>query len=93
MLRFGPLGIVLAIARAALATREHWRAVEPEDRARLRELVAKSKGRRSRLSDAERAELRDLVAQLHLGRLLWRLLTSAIGLRRARRERGKRSAS
>jgi hypothetical protein len=82
-----PITWLLVVAEAALATRRHWQQVEPTTRRRLRELVAKSRGRPSNLTAAERSELRRLVDRLDL-RVLVRDLTalaSPIGLPRLKR--------
>jgi hypothetical protein len=55
---------IVAAAEVALASRRHWRRLEPAERGRLIELVRKSKGRRGRLSDRERRELGDLLEKL-----------------------------
>ena len=82
-----PITWLLVVAEAALATRRHWQKVEPTTRRRLRELVAKSRGRPSNLTAAERREVRRLVDRLDL-RVLVRDLTavaSPIGLPGRRR--------
>jgi hypothetical protein len=40
-----------------------WSALTPEERRRLRDLVAKSKGRPSNLTDRERRRVRELAAK------------------------------
>jgi hypothetical protein len=64
-----PIAWVLIAAEAALATKKHWDRLPPGTRQRVVGLVAKSKGRPSNLSAAEKKELRSLVRQLHLVRL------------------------
>ncbi|MGI8557844.1 MAG: hypothetical protein ACR2ND_05980 [Solirubrobacteraceae bacterium] len=86
--RFGPVTIALALARAAMATREHWREIPPADRRRLRTLVGKSRGRPANLSEAEQQELLGLVRALRPARLLWRLVKAALlPTRRSRKNR------
>jgi hypothetical protein len=60
----------------------HWQSLPTEHRVRLRELVAKSKGRPANLSHSERHELRDLLRRLELARLARSGARGAIGLRR-----------
>jgi hypothetical protein len=64
-----PIAWVLVAAEAALATKKHWDRLPPGTRQRVVALVAKSRGRPSNLSGAEKRELRALVRQLHLVRL------------------------
>jgi len=64
-----PIAWVLVAAEAAIATKKHWDRLEPGTRQRVVGLVAKSKGRPSNLTAAEKKELRGLVRQLHLVRL------------------------
>jgi len=70
--------MALAAGQAALVAREHWMRLAPGERARLRTLIQKSGGRRSRLSADERQELRELVRKLELGRLGRRAAMSAM---------------
>lgn len=55
---------LIAAAEVALTTRRHWRRLEPDERSRFIELVRKSKGRPSKLSDAEADELGMLLEKL-----------------------------
>jgi hypothetical protein len=55
---------LIAAAEVALATHRHWRRLDREERARLIELVRKSKARPSRLSDREAEELAMLLEKL-----------------------------
>jgi hypothetical protein len=52
---------LIAAAEVVLATYQHWRRLEPEERARMIELVRKSKGRPSKLSEREADELEMLL--------------------------------
>jgi hypothetical protein len=64
-----PIAWVLVAAEAAVATKQHWDRLPPGTRQRVIALLAKSKGKPSNLSAAEKKELRTLVRQLHLVRL------------------------
>jgi hypothetical protein len=79
----------LAVAEAAVATRRHWAGIDPGTRKRLRELVAKSRGRPSNLTAQEKRELRSLVSGLRLGKLGRELaaVASPVGLPGRRRSR------
>jgi hypothetical protein len=58
----GRAAIVLAVAEAILAAKDHlWDRLTVEERSRVYELVGKSKGRPSNLSQSEKDELRTLV--------------------------------
>jgi hypothetical protein len=52
---------LLAAAEVVLTTYRHWRRLQPEERSRMIELVRKSRGRPSKLSDREADELEDLL--------------------------------
>jgi hypothetical protein len=58
-----PVLKLLAIGEIALAARAHALRLEGGERRRLVELVRTGRGRPSKLSEAERAELRELVAK------------------------------
>jgi hypothetical protein len=62
------LWLIAALEAAWIANR-HWRRLEPDERARLRELVRKSRGRPSRLSDRERDEAAELLRKLDYAEL------------------------
>jgi len=53
----------------AVTLRNHWKRLEPGERAELAELVKKSQGRPSRLSAKERTTVRRLVAKLEPGQI------------------------
>ncbi|MFM9043761.1 MAG: hypothetical protein ACKOPI_06465 [bacterium] len=58
----GRAAVVLAVAEALLAAKDHiWDRLTTEERARIYEITAKSKGRPSNLSQAEKDELKALV--------------------------------
>jgi hypothetical protein len=81
-----PLGLALTAAQVALAVREHWGEIPVDRRHRLAALVRQSKGNPKRLSPPERAEAKELVRGLELGRLARHSARiAAVGRRRARR--------
>lgn len=83
--RMGPLGVAITVGQAALVVRNHWNETPQESRARLAELVKRSGGRPSSLSEAERRELSAHVRALRLGQLGGKLAASAGGRGRRRR--------
>jgi hypothetical protein len=52
------------VLQLAMTLRRHWKLLDAGDRSRLADLVRKSQGRPNRLSAAERADVRRLVAKL-----------------------------
>ncbi len=84
-----PIGWALLAAEAAMVAGRHWGSLHPSSRRRLRELVAKSKGRPHRLTREERHEVIDHVRQLDLKGLVVELadVLSPIGLPGRRRRR------
>ena len=54
----------LMVLELAVTLRKHWKRLEPHERQLLAELVRKSQGRPNRLTAAERAHVRRLVAKL-----------------------------
>lgn len=60
---------VIAALEAAWMANRHWRRLDPEERARLRELVRKSRGRPSKLTESERAEAAELLRKLDYAEL------------------------
>jgi hypothetical protein len=62
------LWLVAAFEAAWLANR-HWRRLDPQERARLRELIRKSRGRPSKLTDRERGEAAALLRKLDYAEL------------------------
>ncbi len=85
--RAAPLAYVMALVQTALAAREHWGLLEAHERARLTELIARSRGRPGRLRSSEREEIVGLVRKLELARLGRRVVSevSPLPLRRRRR--------
>ncbi|HEX3690922.1 MAG TPA: hypothetical protein VHV28_14575 [Solirubrobacteraceae bacterium] len=63
-LRRIPVFKLLAAAELALLARDHVSRLSPSERRRLLALVRVGRGRRSRLTGAERDELEDLLAKL-----------------------------
>jgi len=59
-----PIVQVWTLSQLAVLARRHVAQLPPHERRRLATLVAKGRGRPSRLSDPEAAELRRLVAKL-----------------------------
>jgi hypothetical protein len=86
-----PIGWALVAAEAVIVARRHWGSLHPHSRRRLRELVAKSKGRPGQLTREERRELMHHVRQLDLRALAGELgdVLSPVRLpgRRKRRRR------
>ena len=75
----------LVVAELAMAARRHWQLLEPAERARLRDLVTRSRGRRANLSETEREDLRYLVRKLEPGGLAREALPLGGRLRRRTR--------
>jgi len=63
-LRRVPVLKLLAAAELAVLTRDHLRRLTPSERRRLIALVRTGRGRRSRLTNAERGELERLLSKL-----------------------------
>jgi hypothetical protein len=63
-LRRVPVVKLLSAAELALLARDHLARLSPRERRRLVSLVRVGRGRRSRLTGAERAELESLLAKL-----------------------------
>jgi hypothetical protein len=70
--RIGPLGVALTVGQVAWAVRQHWETVPADRRARLQQLLRKTRGNPSNLSPAERRELGEILQGLNLPRLLRR---------------------
>jgi hypothetical protein len=84
MARRFPIMWALTVAEAVVATRRHWTGIDAHTRARLRELVAKSRGRPSNLTANEKRELRSLVGRLRLTKLGRDLAAVATPVKRRR---------
>ncbi len=76
-----------ALAQALVVLAKRWRALSPKDRARLGRLARETKGRPSRLSRAQRAELRALIGKLKIGAMGRELFALARGGSARRRRR------
>jgi hypothetical protein len=84
--KIGPVGSALVAFQVATTTRQHWQSIPSKDRARLQRLLRNSHGRPSRLSKAERREVRRLVRALDLPRLVRNSALSAAGASRELRK-------
>ena len=60
---------MIAALEAAWIANRHWRRLDPQERARLRELIRKSRGRPSKLTDRERDEAAVLLHKLDYAEL------------------------
>jgi hypothetical protein len=60
---------VIAALEAAWIANRHWRRLDPDERARLRELARKSRGRPSNLTARERDEAAELLRKLDYAEL------------------------
>jgi len=81
-----PWAIVITVSAEVLkAAREHWSDLPPRDRARLQELLKKSKGRPDKLTQSERDELVGLARRVDAVGFAKRVapLLGATALRRA----------
>jgi hypothetical protein len=77
----------LMVVELAMTLRKHWKRLDPQERALLAELLRKSQGRPNRLTSAERAHVRRLVAKLEPGQIARSVVP--IGRRAARGRRGR----
>jgi hypothetical protein len=84
--RLERLGLAVTVYQVAMAVREHWRSIPAAERRRAVALATRLRGRPSRLTGAEQAELRRVLSALRLPVLGQRL--AGIGL--AKRRRGPR---
>jgi len=62
-LRHIPVVRLVAIAEIMLVAHDHMTRLEPQERRRILQLVRNGRGRPQRLSEAEREELRQLLAK------------------------------
>jgi ribosomal 50S subunit-associated protein YjgA (DUF615 family) len=85
MLRVGPLGTALTVGQLAWILRQHWQAFPTEHRERLQQLLRQAKGNPLNLPEHDRRELRQLVHELNLPRLLRRTAIDTVVLGRRRR--------
>ncbi|MGZ6672409.1 MAG: hypothetical protein ACXVFM_08685 [Solirubrobacteraceae bacterium] len=84
--RLAPWLIVFEVLRAGHA---HWDRLDPADRARVSELMRRTRGNPAKLTPADRAELRALGRRMRLGRLGFSMATAAVVGRRKRRRRAR----
>jgi hypothetical protein len=84
--RLAPWLMVFEILRAG---RAHWDRLDPDDRARVSQLMRRTRGNPRNLTAADRSDLRDLGKRLHLGRLGLSIASAAV-LGRRRHRRGAR---
>jgi hypothetical protein len=82
VLRVGPLGTALTVGQLAWTLRQHWQAIPTEHRERLQQLLRQAKGNPSNLPEHDRRELRQLIHELNLPRLLRRTAIDAVVLGR-----------
>jgi hypothetical protein len=61
MLRRVPIARLYAVAEVAILAREHYNKLGPDDRRRFLQLMRRGRGRPSKLTTSERAELAMLV--------------------------------
>jgi hypothetical protein len=86
-----PIGWAMLAAETVMLLRRHWGALPPRSRQRMRELVAKSKGRPGQLTREERRELIGHVRQLDLRALAADVgeIASPVRLPGRRKRRGR----
>jgi len=77
----------LMVLELAVTLRKHWKRLDPAERQLLGELVKKSQGRPNRLTAAERAHVRRLVAKLEPGQIARSVMP--IGRRAVKGRRGR----
>jgi hypothetical protein len=82
--KLSPWARALAVAQLALVARRHLYYLQPAERTELRELVTKSKGRRSNLTADERRRFGELVRKLEPGVFAKHAATTAMPFRRRR---------
>ena len=71
-----------------LVAHEHWKELDRGDRARLAELLRKSKGQPQNLTERERTQLREIAGRLQVLRFARNAATAAaIGRKRAKKRR------
>ncbi|MEA2194602.1 MAG: hypothetical protein QOG42_1036 [Solirubrobacteraceae bacterium] len=77
----------LMVLELAVTLRKHWKRLDAAERQLLGELVKKSQGRPNRLTAAERAHVRRLVAKLEPGQIARSVVP--IGRRAVKGRRGR----
>lgn len=83
-LRAAPWAILI---EAALVMRDHWNTLPEKDRARLAEVVKKSRGRPDKLTKRERDDLKRIVGQLDVKQMGKEMLPFVGRARGARKRR------
>lgn len=84
-IRAAPWALLL---EAALVMRDHWHTLPEKDRARLADLVKRSRGRPANLTKRERDDLKRIVGQLdfkEMGKEMVPFIGRARGSRKRRR--------
>jgi len=84
--RLVPWLILFEVLRA---TRDHWDRLDPNDRARVSDLMRRTHGNPRNLTEAARRELRDLSRRMRLKRLGLSVGSAAVIGRRRHRRRGR----
>ena len=84
--RLVPWLILFEVLRA---TRDHWDRLDPNDRARVSDLMRRTHGNPRNLTEADRRELRDLGRRMRLKRLGLSVGSAAVIGRRRHRRRGR----
>ena len=84
--RLVPWLILFVVLRA---TRDHWDRLDPNDRARVSDLMRRTHGNPRNLTEADRRELRDLSRRMRLKRLGLSVGSAAVIGRRRHRRRGR----
>jgi hypothetical protein len=77
----------LMVVELAMTLRKHWKRLDAQERALLADLLKKSQGRPNRLTSAERAHVRRLVAKLEPAQIARSVVP--IGRRAAKSRRGR----
>jgi hypothetical protein len=84
-LRRVPVVMLISAAELALVARDHLMLLTPDERRRLITLVRIGRGRRDRLSDAQRRELELLMGKLQARRFMGDAITRLAPVRLPRR--------
>jgi hypothetical protein len=82
--KIGWIGWTLLAAELAVLLKHHWDRLEASERQRMIEIVGKSRGRPSNLSDREKRELRELVDKIGPRELAGNVVRTANPLGRKR---------
>jgi hypothetical protein len=82
--KLSPWARALIVGQLALLLKEHLEKLTSSERTELRQLLTKSKGRRSNLTEKERSRLMELVRKVEPGAFAKNAATKATPLRRKR---------